>query len=113
MSCDYYIDSFTTIEYISEAGGFCTLTTDLCRKQKYISREFGDGDDVLRDQHIERKVAKHTRKKIVYDKGNWVREKYRQIFERRIRREFRYMHIIKKIYIDCVAFKPTEMRHFI
>ncbi len=119
MPCDYYIDSYTTIEYMSENGRFCKLTTDLTREQKYINRIF---DDILEqaneedhslyqkqeEQKIERKIEKHTRLKPIYINGEWVSEKYKKIFMYRLKREFKYIHEIKKIYIKYIAFKSLD-----
>jgi hypothetical protein len=118
MPCDYYIDSYTTIEYMSENGRFCKITTDLSREQKYIDRIF---DDVLEYENdecsfyrqqeeikIERKIEKHTRLKPIYINGEWVNKKYQKIFMRRLKREFQYIHEIKKIYIKCIAFKSLD-----
>ena len=119
MPCDYYIDSYTTIEYISETGRFNKLTTDLSREQKYINRIF---DNVFEDENedyllyrrqeeekkIERKIEKHTRLKMIYINGEWSSEKYKKIFMHRLKREFKYIHEIKKIYIKCIAFKSLD-----
>lgn len=115
MPCDYYIDSYTTIEYMSENGRFCKLTTDLTREQKYINRIFDDileqEDSFHRQQEerkIERKIEKHTRLKPIYINGEWVSEKYKKIFMYRLKREFKYIHEIKKIYIKYIAFKSLD-----
>jgi hypothetical protein len=118
MPCDYYIDSYTTIEYISETGRFCKLTTDLSREQKYIDRIF---EDVFEDENedyssyrqqeekiIERKIEKHTRLKTIYINGEWNSERYKKIFMQRLKREFQYIHEIKKIYIKYIAFKSID-----
>jgi phosphoenolpyruvate synthase/pyruvate phosphate dikinase len=119
MPCDYYIDSYTTIEYISETGRFNKLTTDLSREQKYINRIF---DNVFEDENedyllyrkqeeekkIERKIEKHTRLKMIYINGEWSSERYKNIFMQRLKREFQYIHEIKKIYIKCIAFKSLD-----
>jgi hypothetical protein len=119
MPCDYYIDSYTTIEYMSEDGRFCKLTTDLTRQQKYIDRIFdyileeGNGEEnsfyrKQEERKIERKIEKHTRLKPIYINGEWVSEKYKKIFMQRLKREFKYIHEIKKIYIKCIAFKSLD-----
>jgi hypothetical protein len=118
MPCDYYIDSYTTIEYISETGRFFKLTTDLSREQKYIDRIFEDVFEhdnqdysLYRQQEekiIERKIEKHTRLKTIYINGEWSSERYKKIFMQRLKREFQYIHEIKKIYIKCIAFKSID-----
>lgn len=121
MPCDYYIDSYTTIEYISENGRFCKITTDLSREQKYIDRisygmleednEENEDYSFYRQQEemkIERKIEKHTRLKAVYINGEWVNKKYQKIFMQRLKREFQYIHEIKNIYIKCIAFKSID-----
>ena len=122
MPCDYYIDSYTTIEYMSENGRFCKITTDLSREQKYIDRisydtlqEDNENNEeeysFYRQQEelkIERKIEKHTRLKAVYINDEWVNKKYQKIFMLRLKREFQYIHEIKKIYIKCIAFKSLD-----
>ena len=121
MPCDYYIDSYTTIEYMSENGRFCKITTDLSREQKYIDRisygmleednEENEEYSFYRKQEemkIERKIEKHTRLKAVYINGEWVNKKYQKTFMQRLKREFQYIHEIKKIYIKCIAFKSID-----
>jgi uncharacterized membrane-anchored protein YjiN (DUF445 family) len=104
---------------MSEDGRFCKLTTDLTRQQKYIDRIFdyileeGNGEEnsfyrKQEERKIERKIEKHTRLKPIYINDEWVSEKYKKIFMQRLKREFKYIHEIKKIYIKCIAFKSLD-----
>lgn len=116
MNCDYYIDEYLVIEYISEKGRYCRLTTDLSRRQKYFCDKFGDElDNELnaaecssRERKLEQKLEKHTYRQMIYQNNAWVTNEYRAQYTRRLQREFPYVHKLKKMYLDFTAFKAEE-----
>jgi hypothetical protein len=116
MNCDYYIDEYLVIEYISEKGRYCRLTTDLSRRQKYIRDKFEDESDneltevesSSHERRLERKLEKHTYRQMIYQNKAWVNNDYRTQYTSRLQREFPYVHKLKKMYIDFTAFKAEE-----
>ena len=113
MECDYYIDKYLVIEYISENGRYCTLTTDLSRQKKYIrnksqldsGNEFSTGKPSSYQRKLERKIEKHTYRQIIFKKDEWANDKYKTEYTYRLKREFPYVYNLKKMYIDFTAYK--------
>jgi hypothetical protein len=116
MNCDYYIDEYLVIEYISERGRYCRLTTDLSRRQKNIRDKFEDESDTEQnaaecsshERRLERKLEKHTRRQMLYQNNEWVTNEYMAQYARRLQREFPYVYKLKKMYLDFTAFKAEE-----
>ena len=113
MACDYYVDRYLVIEYISECGRYCKLTTDLSRQPKYISPKFNyDTDDDFATgecssykRKLEEKIEKHTYRQMIYKKKEWANSEYMTEYTHRMRHEFPYVHKLKKIYMEFEAFR--------
>ena len=113
MACDYYVDRCLFIEYISDTGRYCTLTTDLSRQPKYISPKFNydTDDDILTGEcssyqrKLEEKIEKHTYRQMIYKKKEWTNSEYMAEYTHRLRREFPYVYKLKKMYMEFEAFR--------
>jgi hypothetical protein len=113
MACDYYVDRYLVIEYISESGRYCKLTTDLSRQPKYISSKFNydTDDDILTGEcssyqrKLEEKIEKHTYRQMIYKKKEWTNSEYMAEYTHRLRREFPYVYKLKKMYMEFEAFR--------
>jgi hypothetical protein len=106
MACDYYVDRYLVIEYISESGRYCKLTTDLSRQPKYISSKFNyDTDDDIPTGKLEEKIEKHTYRQMIYKKKEWTNSEYMAEYTHRLRREFPYVYKLKKMYMEFEAFR--------
>jgi hypothetical protein len=116
MACDYYVDRYLVIEYISECGRYCKLTTDLSREPKYISPNFNyDTDDDFTagqcssyQRKLEEKIEKHTYRQTIYKKKEWTTSKYMAEYTCRLRHEFPYVYKLKKIYMEFEAFRAEN-----
>ena len=116
MACDYYVDRYLVIEYISECGRYCKLTTDLSREPKYISPNFNyDTDDDFTagqcssyQRKLEEKIEKHTYRQTIYKKKEWTTSKYMAEYTCRLRCEFPYVYKLKKIYMEFEAFRAEN-----
>lgn len=116
MDCDYYVDRYLVIEYISECGRYCKLTTDLSREPKYISSKFNydTDDDFARGQcysyqrKLEEKIEKHTYRQMIYKKKEWTTRGYMAEYTCRLRSEFPYVYKLKKIYMEFEAFRAEN-----
>jgi len=116
MACDYYVDRYLVIEYISECGRYCKLTTDLSREPKYISPNFNyDTDDDFTagqcssyQRKLEEKIEKHTYRQTIYKKKEWTTSNYMAEYTCRLRHEFPYVYKLKKIYMEFEAFRAEN-----
>lgn len=116
MACDYYVDRHLVIEYISESGRYCKLTTDLSRQPKYISLKFNyDTDDDYStgerssyQRKLEEKIEKHTYRQMIYKKHEWANNEYMAEYTHRLRCEFPYVYKLKKIYMEFEAFRADH-----
>lgn len=102
MACDYYVDRCLFIEYISETGRYCTLTTDLSRQPKYIRTR---GEYSSYQRKLERKIEKHTYREIIYKNNEWASSEHMTKYTYRLQREFPYIRQLKKMYLDFEAFR--------
>jgi hypothetical protein len=116
MACDYYVDRYLVIEYISESGRYCKLTTDLSRQPKYISKkfnydtdeEFSTGECSSYQRKLEEKIEKHTYRQMIYKKREWVNSDYMTEYTYRMRHEFSCVYRLKKIYMEFEAFRADH-----
>lgn len=116
MNCDYYIDEYLVIEYISEKGRYCRLTTDLSRKQKYIREKFDEESDIelnaaecsSYERKLERKLEKYTYRQMIYQNNQWLTNEYVAQYAVRLEREFPYVRKLKKMYLDFTAFRADH-----
>lgn len=85
----------------------------MSRKRKYIRYKFHCENDSTCDskritaylRKLERKLEKYTYKQMIYTNNEWVNESYMSKYMHRIRREFSYVHELKKMYIEFTASK--------
>ena len=116
MTCDYYVDRYLVIEYISECGRYCKLITDLSRQPKYISPKFNyDTDDYCSSgecssyqRKLEEKIEKHTYREIIYKNNEWASSEYMTKYTYRLQREFPYIRQLKKMYMEFEAFRAEH-----
>ncbi len=112
MGCDYYVQSELIIEYIDKMGRNSVIHTNLSLDKGYIFNytDFdSDDDDETKYKkylvEIERKIEDNTYNKILFENNAWVKESYRKKYEEQLKREFKEIVEIKKIYKKVTAWK--------
>jgi hypothetical protein len=112
MGCDYYIQSEIVIEYIDKMGRKSVIHTNLERNNKYIynyNDYDSDDDQETADKkylaEIERQIKQNTYDKVLFDNNDWIKESYKKKYDEQLKREFKEIFIIKKIYKKVTAWK--------
>jgi hypothetical protein len=112
MGCDYYVQTELVIEYLDKMGRLSTIYTDVFINKGYIFQisDYDSDDDLETSDkkyniEIERRIQENTYNKIIFDNDIWIKETYKKKFEERLRREFKEIDNIKKIYKKTTAWK--------
>jgi len=90
----FYIHKCLVIEYVSKDNKLCKIITNFIRKRVYTE----DIDCMISDKYsgYTRKQNKYT--KSIYDNNLWENHFYKKKYEKKIKRCFSDVNILKKIY---------------
>jgi hypothetical protein len=112
MTCEYYIQTELVIEYLDKFGRKSVVYTDRTIKKRYIFTysDYNSDDDNESankkiNEEIQRKIAKNTYDKIIFDNDTWSKESYKKRYQALFKREFKEIDNIKKIYKKNIAWK--------
>jgi hypothetical protein len=112
MGCDYYVQSELVIEYLDKIGRNSVIRTNIGRSNQYIyNYDDSDSDDDEETKYkkylaeIERKIKENTYDKVLFDNNEWIKESYKKRYEEKLKRDFKEISIIKKIYKKVTAWK--------
>ena len=112
MGCDYYVQTELVIEYLDKIGRLSIIYTDRVINKGYIYQpsDYDSDDDYETagkkyDAEIERRIAENTYDKFIFNDDNWIKESYKTKYNERLRREFKDIENIKKIYKKTTAWQ--------
>lgn len=94
MNSEFYIDKCIVIEYLSNDNKICKIITNFMRKRVYTE----DIDFMISNKYkgYTRKQNKYT--KSIYDNNLWENHSYKKKYEKKIKKYFHDVNILKKIY---------------
>jgi len=101
MSCDFYIEKSLIVEYTSLKGYICKIIISKERKKGYINNCLQGSDKYIKK--LDKKIAKFSYVKMIYEKKNWIKEKYIAKYEDKIKKWFPEIRDFIKIYKDSTA----------
>ena len=96
----YYIDKSLVIEYLSNDNKICKIITDHMRRRVFTDN-FSDINGIILEKYKEYtngKMRENKYRKSIYDNNLWVKTSYKKRYEKKIKKCFRDIYIIKKIY---------------
>jgi hypothetical protein len=112
MDCVYYVKNELVIKYKSINGKINTIYTNSLIKKGYINDYPGQDsdDDIALDyskykEELERKIKENTYNKILYDNGKWIKDSYKQKYERYLLKSFKDIDFFIKIYKSNIAYE--------
>ncbi len=112
MGCDYYIQTELVIEYVDIVGRISIIRTNYNIQKGYIhqSPDYDSDDDQETcykkyKAEITKRIKENTYNKILFDNENWIKETYRKNYEEILKREFKEIHKLKKIYKKITAWE--------
>jgi len=112
MGCDYYIQSKLVIEYLDEADLLCVIYTDLRVKGAYVLKcaDYNYNDDMATftqkfRAELNKEIEKNNYETILFENDLWLKDIYKQTYESRIKREFKQILKLKKIYKKFTAWE--------
>ena len=112
MGCDYYIQSELVIEYVDDKGARSVTKTGRTLEKGYIFNvpdEDSDDDEETQYQkfkeEIERRIAKNTYKKILYENDGWIKASYEKRYKKECQIICPRMVKLLKVYKDYNAWE--------
>jgi hypothetical protein len=103
MGCDYYLQNELVIVYEDKDYKFCTIYTNRKIQKGYVFdyRDTDDDEDTAHKKYrdeIEIRIKENTYNKILFEKGNWVKESYKTKYESYLNKTFPEIEKIISIY---------------
>jgi hypothetical protein len=112
MGCDYYVQTELVIEHQDSIGRLSLTYTNRKVEKGYIYQpSHYDSDDDWEtagkkyDAEIERRIEQNTYNKILFENDTWVKESYKNNYDVFLKRDFKQITNIKKIYKKVTAWK--------
>jgi hypothetical protein len=96
----YYIDKSLVIEYLSINNKICKIITDHMRRRVFTDN-FSDIHAIILEKYKEYtngKMRENKYTKSIYDNKLWIKTSYKKKYEKKIKRCFHDIYVIKKIY---------------
>jgi hypothetical protein len=116
MVCDYIVESYLVIEYINDKKQICKVTTNCKRECCYLDEmpeyKLHDDENIKierRNSYLNQKIQEKTRKKILFENDNWVKNSYKKHYKKGC--YFNYINSYKliKVYKDFKAIERTTI----
>jgi hypothetical protein len=108
MGCDYYIQTDLVIEYLDKMGRLSLIYTNRSIKRGYLFKELDNDTETSYKKYkaeIQIIIKNNTYNKILFDNANWVKETYKKNYKADIKRQFREIDNIQKIYKKTTAWE--------
>lgn len=112
MGCDYYIQTELVIESVDSSGRLSFTYTNRNVEKGYIYQPSDyDSDDDWETvgkkyaAEIQRRIEENTYNKILFDNNGWIKESYKKNYDAFLKRDFKDITNIKKIYKKVTAWK--------
>jgi len=108
MGCDYYIQTDLVIEYLDKMGRLSLIYTNRSIKKGYLFKFLDDDTETSykKDKaEIQIIIKNNTYNKILFDNSTWIKETYRKNYKHDIKRQFREIDNIQKIYKKTTAWE--------
>ena len=103
MTCDYYVEKSTVIEYMKETGEISILVYNIYKYKGYIlsySIDVKDRKDQNYKKLLDRAIKKHTYIKILYDEEGWTKDEYKEKYKIKLEKKNLDPNRVVKIYKD-------------
>jgi hypothetical protein len=114
MVCDYVVESYLVIEYVDEQKRICKVTTNCKRECCYLDElpehKLLDGENIKiesRNIYLNQKIQEKTRKKILFENDNWVKNSYKKRYKKGCYSNYIKSYKLIKIYKDFKAIERT------
>ena len=106
MTCDYYVEKSTVIEYMKETGEISILVYNIYKYKGYIlsySIDVKDRKDQNYKKLLDRAIKKHTYIKILYDEEGWTKDEYKEKYKIKLEKKNLDPNRVVKIYKDYTS----------
>ena len=106
MTCDYYVEKSTVIEYMKETGEISILVYNIYKYKGYIlsySIDVKDRKDQNYKKLLDRAIKKHTYIKILYDEEGWTKDEYKEKYKIKLEKKNLDPNRVVKIYKDYAS----------
>lgn len=112
MGCDYYVKTELVIEHLDSRGRLYFTYTNFNLEKGYIHQpsDYDSGDNLETDgkkykAEIQRRIEENTYNKVLFENNEWIKESYKKNYEDMIKRDFKEITNIKKIYKKITAWE--------
>lgn len=109
MGCDYLIETSIVIEYYSKNGEKCKIITHTKRKRGFIDKNNYKTKKIIKK--MEKKMSKNCYTKIIYEDNTWIRDRYQEKYERKLKLWYPNIVNFIRIYKDSISWPVNRIAY--
>lgn len=109
MGCDYLIETSIIIEYYSKNGEICKIVTNTKKKRGFIDKNYKTKKIIKK---LEKKMSKNCYIKMIYEDNKWLKDRYEEKYETKLKRWYPVIDKFIKIYKDSISWPVNRIAYY-